>query len=183
MIRIVVTPDMIKRAEVRSEKIASLNGSIIGSPANFVGALGEILVETWFEDNKILYIYEGDKKIADYRLLFGEEGDRYERSVEIKTKDRTVPPKSYFAASVAADSLSHQHPDWFVFVSLYRPVRAGRLTIDRFTEGYIVGCISDREFREKAIFWREGDIDDGMTIRKDCYNLQFSELKDIAEIA
>ena len=167
-----ITGPMVEKALIRSEKVAALNGSILGKPANYVGCLGEIVIESWLTLRGIYFVYEGAKKLPDYRVMY--KGG--EMVVEVKTKDRTVVPKRHYAATIPADQLARQHPDWFVFVSLFRPRGSQIDDPYRFTEAYIVGAFHGAEYKSKAQLLRAGDQDDGMTILKDCYNLPISYL-------
>jgi hypothetical protein len=99
------TDKMIRDAHNRAFRLGSLNNSILKGRGNASGYMGE----------EALAAYLGAKIVSDeqydYDLVVGG------RNVEVKTKQRTVPPKGEYDVSIAATS-RHQKPDLYAFISL-----------------------------------------------------------------
>jgi hypothetical protein len=158
VIEIEITPEMIARAQTKSQAMGSLNNSIRNGRGNLCGFLGEICVET---------------------LLGAQENNTYQFDLvwngvelEVKTKDRTVKPCAEFDASVANYN-ARQTADCYVFVSLLRNKSSGQ-----YTHGYVMGLMPKTEYIQRARFMRKGDIDpsNGWEVSADCYNLPYGDL-------
>jgi len=74
-------------------------------------------------------------------------------TIEVKTKPRSVRPEAKYQAGVAEESLDFQRPEAFVFVSLYPKADA---PLFRYEEAWIVGWLSDAEFRERSVHVPKG---------------------------
>ena len=93
---------------------------------------------------------------------------RVKKIIDVKTKERTVAPKSYYECSVA-DFNTEQDCDEYAFVSVLSTMK----------EAWYLGKISKVDFYKTATFHKKGDIDpdNNFTFKADCYNIPISELK------
>lgn len=146
-----------------------------GHEANAVGVLGEIIVEEWLQRYKFQFSDERNETTHDYRI--NSNGETF----EVKTKDRTVPPKPDYVATAPAYNKSHQKPSFYIFVSLQRPdnTEEDENNVRNFTHAHIVGmCTLD--FLEQRSKFRPKGFEDGsnkMEIKFDCYNILISQLE------
>mgnify|MGYP003122558759 CR=1 FL=1 len=149
-----ISLEMIDRARNKAEEMGKLNNSILKGRGNVVGFIGEqIAIEcmdgTW--DNN----YSHDILLSD--------GTK----VDVKTKQTSVTPLPTYDCSVANFN-TRQECDMYAFV---------RVKND-FTVGWYLGSIGKKEYFEKAVFMKKGDIDpsNNYTVRADCYNLKINQL-------
>lgn len=156
-LEIEITQDMEDRASALASDLGELKNSIRKGEGNLAGFLGEEVVLAAFpravRDNS----YQHDI------LLNGSK-------FEVKTKDRTVPPRSFFEASIANHN-PNQRTDYYIFVSLLREN-------DQYVKGYITGYIPRKTYFQKADFLTEGEEDpsNGWVVLTDCYNLRYDKL-------
>ena len=158
MIIVDITPEMTISAKRKADEMGELRNSIRKGQGNLTGFLGEECFIKSFDQSKIVNGYDYDLRIGNY-------------TVEIKTKDRTVPPKSNFECSIANHN-TKQETDFYVFVSLLRQRNV-------FVKGYLLGFIDKNEYFQKATFRQKGDVDpsNGWQVKTDCWNLPISKLQ------
>ena len=95
------------------------------------------------------------------------------RSIEVKTKRRTVAPRAHYEVSVAKTS-KHQHPDLYAFISM---------EFDRKENGSYFGlkniwlCGYSDDYFKKAKYMKKGDRDGSFTTLVDMYNLRIDQLE------
>ena len=89
------------------------------------------------------------------------------KKVDVKTKQTSVAPLPDYDCSVANFN-TKQACDTYAFV---------RVKND-FTVGWYLGSMNKKEYLEKAIFMKKGDVDpsNNYTVRADCYNLKIKQL-------
>ena len=107
-------------------------------------------------------VLDGDiKDTYDYDIIYQNT------KVDVKTKERTVAPKSYYECSVA-DFNTKQACDEYAFVSVLNTLK----------EAWYLGKISKLDFYKKATFHRKGEVDtnNNFTFKADCYNIPISLL-------
>jgi hypothetical protein len=159
MWEIVPTKEQFLLAKEKAEEIGSLNNSIRGGDGNLIGCLAEIVCADklgWSLSNTY-----------DYDCVCGEF------KIDVKTKERGVPPRGNYFASVA-DYNTTQKCSHYAFCS----------TIGKGTV-FILGIIDKEEFYDKATFFKKGDYDpnssttDAFYFTADCYNLEYSKLRQI----
>lgn len=146
--------------------------------ANQVGFLGEVVAEAWFRRSGIEFEDCRDCTDIDYRL----SGNI---TLDVKTKDRTVLPRSNYDCTVPAYNHDHQRPNFYLFISLLRDKGwGGSADIKRFVEAQIVGGISLAEFEAKSKFWEAGQVDptNGTEFWTSCWNVYMHELVPLAEL-
>jgi hypothetical protein len=147
--------------------------------ANELGCLGEVAAELWMIREKVSFSDETSCTTHDYRLANGA-------TVDVKTKDRTVPPLATYDCSVPAYNHSHQLPDYYLFVSLQRdkayPLPA---SIRRFTHAYILGGISLAQLESKGRRWNANEVDpaNGTCFWTACINVRINQLEPPAKVA
>lgn len=168
-IEVAITPAMRARAALKAKEMGTLRNSIRKGEGNLAGFLGEEIVLEAFQCASSQNTYQHDVTFDG-------------TSFEVKTKDRTVPPKILYEASVANYNATQQ-ADFYVFTSLYRDEKVDLespdyLPGDEYITGYVIGVISKEDYKRQAIFLREGDIDpsNGWKVSADCYNLLYSRL-------
>lgn len=158
-IEVAITQDMVDRATDKAQEMGELRNSIRRGTGNLAGFLGEEVV---------LAAWGGAESHNTYQHDITFEGT----SFEVKTKDRTVPPRANYEASVANYNTS-QRADYYVFVSLYRVKETGD-----YTRGYVIGIIQKDIYQQAATFLKVGDIDpsNGWEVKAACYNLAYEQL-------
>jgi len=156
-IKLQISPSMIEQATSMANKLGSLNNSIRKGEGNIAGYLGQISVLNAIENMKWDDTY-------DYDLIWDNE-----LKVEVKTKDRTVRPKSFYECSVSSANNS-QKADIYVFVSLLRE--------NTYTTAFILGYIPCKKYMEYAEFLPVGSVDPNnmWKVKQSCYNLPISNL-------
>jgi len=142
----------------RAKTLPLLNNSIRGGEGTVVAYIGEEVVKRVLH-GKIEDTY-------DYDVTYGDG-----TKVDVKTKERTVPPRENYNCTVA-DFNTKQECDEYAFVSVLN---------DHSTAWYL-GKISKKDFYKEAKFYKEGDLDPdsppnaGFYFRADCYNIPISKL-------
>lgn len=101
---------------------------------------------------------------------------------DVKTKQRTVTPRTDYDCSIVAYSKDKQRCDSYIFTSV---------TLDRqtneYTEFYLIGYMPKLDYFNRAVFKKKGEPDGGNNIFKngkmvefkiveDCYNLKYADL-------
>jgi len=162
-----ITKEILWLAEKRIDDIPILKDSIRGKEANLIGSIGEVLFERFIQEEGLTLEKETREK-EKYNHDFVIEG---EFTVDVKTKDRSVVPKSNYDCTVAQKTLDHQDPDYFYFVSLLKKRGV-------FTDGYLLGAIDTPNLYIRGDTWKEGDIDarNGKRIRFDCVSIEIKNL-------
>ena len=160
-IEVDITPQMIKRAQIKAKQMGALKNSIRKGSGNVCGFLGEEVFLEAFIEAESSNDFNHDIKVLN------------NLKVEVKTKDRTVLPQPFYECSVANFNAT-QDTHIYVFCSLLREKSSYR-------KGYILGYLSPKIYKEKAKFMRAGDFDpsNGMLFKADCYNLPISKLNDM----
>ena len=89
------------------------------------------------------------------------------KKVDVKTKQTSVAPLPDYDCSVANFN-TKQACDTYAFVRVKNDL----------TVGWYLGCMDKKEYFEKAVFMKKGDVDasNNYTVRADCYNLKIKQL-------
>lgn len=161
-----LTPEMKSSAKSKSNRHGNIRNSITEGEGNFAGYLGEEMVLADIEGCTEHNTFKHD--------ILMDRGDKLVR-VEVKTKRRTVSPRSYYTCHVAAAS-KHQDPDIYVFCSV-------KIAKNQPLEGWILGWLEREKFYEIARFVEKDQKDeDGFVQRADAYVLRIDELNPIDEL-
>ena len=157
MIEVQVTQDMIDNAKSKSEEMGALNNSIRRGEGNLVGFIGEqvalaVLGGSW-------------SNTYDYDLITPEG-----KKVDVKTKQTTVAPRSYYECSVAKFN-TKQQCDVYAFVRV-------KSSLDT---AWFLGVMDKKEYYKRATPLKRGDVDpsNNFTVRADCYNLKIADLENV----
>ena len=175
-VRIHITSDIYQRAMERAESLPILPGSHRKEDANIVGCLGEVIFEKLLSDSEVpftpLYTTKHDLRIVN--------GLSVEKTLEVKTKDRTVAPRPNYEATLPAYNHDHQIADYYGFVSLQRG-RNSTAGIERFHSAWVVGVANRTIFERHKKFWKAGQQDptNGTVFWTDCWNLYIHQLAPI----
>ncbi len=162
-----ITAEMVDRAIERTTKVGLLKGNQKGVSAVTDGNLGEQVFKKYLDDNGI----PNEPDIDNFHHDFFVCG----KTIEVKSKLRTVQPRPDFSATVPAAQINHQRPDWFIFISLEKD-RKARVP----HTAYIVGRIRGHEFVKRSIFKKKGTLEpNGMVIHHDCYNVFINQLEEL----
>ena len=162
-----ISKEILWLAEKRIEDVPILKNSIRGKEANFIGSIGEVLFESFIQEQGLpLEKEEGEQEKYNHDFVIDGKF-----KVDVKTKDRSVVPKPYYDCSVFQETLDHQKPDFFYFISL---LKKGGV----FTEGYLLGATSLPNLHEEGEEWKEGEIDarNGKLIRHSCVSIEIKNL-------
>lgn len=156
----------------QAKELPVFEGSHRGLDANYVGCIGEILVANYLRKNGVKVNDDREKTTHDFST------GPNERTVDVKTKDRTVVPKIDYDNSVPLYNHEHQRPEFYYFVSLYRPARSAKSDIYRFERAFILGGISIEELDNKGVRWKEGQVDpsNGTKFWTACINVSMAQL-------
>jgi hypothetical protein len=148
----------LQRIKTRAEKLPLLNNSIRKGEGAIVAYIGEEVVK------KVL---KGEiRDTYDYDIVYGDDV-----KVDVKTKERTVPPREHYNCTVA-DFNTKQECNEYAFVSVLN---------DHSTAWYL-GRISKDDFYKEAKFYKEGERDPhsppskDFYFKADCYNIPISKL-------
>jgi hypothetical protein len=172
MIKIETTQEMIDNARLKAKSLGSINNSILRGAGNLAGYLGEEAVASYLGADIVSNNRGRDK--YNYDLVL-EDG----RRMEVKTKRRSVSPRSNYDVSVAQTS-KHQRPDLYGFVSLEFERTSGRHPKKYYDlkNVWLCGYMPVEEYWERAILWKSGQIDptNGFKTHVDMYNMTISDL-------
>tara|TARA_R100001377_G_scaffold12141_1_gene6119 strand:+ start:421 stop:900 length:480 start_codon:yes stop_codon:yes gene_type:complete len=156
MIEVEITDDMMNAARKKAQEMGLLNNSILRSAGSVAGFLGEQVV---------LSIVGGEwANTYDYDLI-SDKGNK----IDVKTKQTTVKPLPYYAASVANFN-TKQMCDYYAFVRVHK----------NFSTAWYMGAMPKQKYYELSTFMKKGDVDpdNNFKVRADCHNLSYSELKE-----
>lgn len=159
MKRIDITDNDIKEAKRLSHNMGTLQNSITQGQGNIHGFLGEIITSKFLK-SKLNNTY-------DYDIIHNN------LKIDVKTKRVTTPPKDYYECSVASLN-TKQQCDIYIFTRVLKDM----------TKGWVLGYINKKEYFDKAIFLKKGNIDpsNNWKVSTDCYNLPIKELNNIKEL-
>lgn len=154
-----ISKETLEEAKVRAEALPLLNNSIRKGKGAIVAYLGEAVVKRVL-NGKIEDTY-------DYDVTYGNS-----MKVDVKTKERTVPPRENYNCTVA-DFNTKQKCDEYAFVSV----------LNDHSAAWYLGKISKEGFYKEAKFYKEGELDPDSPpsmdfyFKADCYNIPISKLK------
>jgi hypothetical protein len=166
-----ISEELYEAAEKIVDDLPIFDGSHREAMANQVGVLGELLAERWFEENHIQFTNETHLTTHDYKLADGS-------TIDVKTKDRTVPPQGKYECSVPLYNHEHQRPTYYLFVSLQRNKEDGSTNVRRFHSGYILGGINQDQLEKLGKNWDAGEVDptNGTKFWTACKNVYINQL-------
>lgn len=155
----------------RAESLPVLKNSHRKLQANIVGCIGEVVFERFMEEHDIPCEDQRGSTEHDYVI-----GDGI--TVDVKTKDRTVRPRSFYDNSVPLYNHAHQRPDYYYFVSLLRDKSIGTNDINRFKTAFLVGGIDIKTLDREGTHWDAGETDrsNGTTFWTACINVNMDQL-------
>lgn len=174
-IRAHLTVEILDQGQARALKMPVLRHSHRGFIANQIGCLGELVVELWLTKYHVpcafLYYRSHDIEIRG-------------KKTEIKTKDRSVPPKETFECSTPTYNNGVQNPEWYVFISLERHSDGyDKEDIHRFHTAWILGYATREDMATLAQIRKAGDKEpNGVVFFTDCMNIFIHQLRPISEI-
>ncbi|MGD1452498.1 hypothetical protein [Vibrio harveyi] len=175
--RTVNIPEYIyQKAEERAENQVIFKRSYREDEANGVGCLGEVIAECWMDKNFIEYEAELECTTHDYRV----NG----KTIDVKTKDRTVKPRRNYDNTAPCYNHEHQKPDYFLFITLERSKDRDDKDLRRFHTANIVGGISYDELNRVGIKFLKGEKDwrNGTKFWTDCLNVEMWQLIPLNEL-
>ena len=152
IIELTPTQEQKTQALKEAKQKGAIRHSIKKGGGNAVGFLAEIMLEE--------YLGAERTPCKDFDITY--KG----LHIDIKTKETTVPPRTYYDNSIAKTSL-HQNCDGYIFC---RYIKKGSL--------YVLGYKPKEEYFKEARELRKGDKDgdNGFIVRADCYNLRIDQL-------
>jgi hypothetical protein len=173
--RIALTDRHYQVAQAIFEKTPVYRNSHRGEAANQVGILGEVVVRESLDEAGVAYDPEFT---TTHDLRLPQIG-----RLEIKTKDRTVPPRPDYECSLPLYNHDHQNADYFAFVSLQRNRADVGEHWGRFHHAYLVGAANQTMIATHGKIWRAGetDVKNGTTFWTDCVNITIARLKPFDE--
>jgi hypothetical protein len=170
VIEVEIDESCLSRAEEVLETLPIFKGSHRGLAANQVGVLGEVVVR---KELQLRGVEPSPIFSTSHDFEIGS-GKR----VEIKTKDRTVPPRMDYECSVPLYNHSHQDVDYYVFVSLLRDKSRIDLELNRFQRAFVVGVCNRKMLEELGETRESGETDprNGTTFWTSCRNIYIRDL-------
>ncbi len=162
IVEIRLTEDMKSKAKALANELGKLNNSITRGEGNLAGFYGEVAVAKFFSDKGRDVSHNNT---YDYDLTI--DG----KTVDVKTKRCTSPPKPYYDCSVANFN-TKQKCDFYIFT---------RVMGDTV---YLLGNIKKERFLEDSVFHKKGETDSNFVGGKpfvfhaDCWNIRIDQLKD-----
>lgn len=162
---------LLEAAQERAEAQGALDKSMRGMQASQVGALGELVGIRLLRERKVLFT---EVFSTQYDVAFIQEGRS--RTMEFKTKERTVPPEPHFDCTIPLYNHEHQRPDYYFFISLLSKGKSD--DINRFTKAYVLGVITLGELDSVGVRWNTGQVDksNDWSPTIDCINVKVSDL-------
>ncbi len=156
IIEIPLDEGIFRHTEFKLKHMPEYKGSHRKLGANQTGVLGEVVAERWLSAMGIFYTAD---KVTTHDLRF-----LCDRTLDVKTKERSAVPRSDFDCSVPLYNHAHQRPDYYLFVSLLRNKQMKEDDLRRFTHAYITGvCTQERLERfGRVIETGTKDDDNGM---------------------
>lgn len=141
-------------ASREAEKLGNLNGSIEDGDGNYAGIFAEVLFTEEIGGTR--------ENTYNYDVVY--DG----KTVDVKTKRRSVTPESYYECSIA-DFNTEQDCDYYYFISVRYD----------YSQATLLGYKSPEEYYDQAEFHEEGDVDpdNGFVFKADCWNLPIYELE------
>ena len=166
-----LAPRHFDRALSQIRRLPVFAGSHRKQQANEVGVLGEVVLEEFFQDHHLNYQDARTCTTHDYVMESGT-------TVDVKTKERTVRPKSDYDNSIPLYNHTHQRPDFFYFVSLMRTPDRTTKGVRRFVEAHILGGIAWDQGETLGTRWQAGEVDpaNGTQFWTDCLNIRMADL-------
>lgn len=164
--------DLLERAYHQAQALPVFDNSHRGLDANYIGCIGEILVASYLKRHGVDVDDDREKTTHDFRA------GPNKLTVDVKTKDRTVAPKIFYDNSVPLYNHDHQRPDFYYFVSLYRPARASKDDIFRFQRAFVIGGIGIVTLDSVGKKWEAGQVDpnNGTKFWTACINVSMAQL-------
>lgn len=138
---------LLSVAEHRAAAWPKYRRSMRGGAANEVGALGEVVALRYLAN---LPVNVEDVGGTNCDLVV--DG----RSVDVKTKERTVVPQAHYECSVPEYLDGVQTPDLYLFVSLQSNGGKG---MARFQRAWVLGTLPHAEFHARATQWTPDMLD------------------------
>jgi hypothetical protein len=160
MIKIRVSPEIVKQAKKEAVAMGIPKNSITRGEGNVAAIIGEIEIAQ--------YIGARFERTFDYNMILGNT------RIEALAKRCSGAPDSSFACSVNITQMKKQC-DWYAFA---------RVLYD-YSTAWILGYLPHDEYYKVSTFYNEGDIDPDdprgeYTFKADCFNLHISELKPLS---
>jgi hypothetical protein len=173
-----IEPKLIEQAVKLSEQQEELDNSYRGNDANFIGTLGELVAEEWFLRESIS-VFPDKSTTHDYRLKLDN------RTIDVKTKDRTVGPKLEFDCSIPLYNHEKQIPDYYLFVSLQRDRRHDPKDPFRFHTAYVLGAATQHLMHTRGKVWKRNQVDEsnGTKFWTDCLNVSIRDLRTLKDFS
>jgi len=163
-----ITAADIEKAQKLLTQRPIYRGSHRGAAANEVGCLGEAVALRVFDENNIR-LTEVFATTHDFLLPNGQ-------SIEVKTKDRTVPPEPHFDCSIPDYVADHQTANFYVFISLERH-KTQMDGMERFHTAHLVGIASPRLIAKHGRLMKAGTTDiNGTKFWTSCRNIAIRDL-------
>lgn len=162
MVKIPFTLEMVAESKELAKSMGAIKNSILEGGGNRAGFLAELA----------LCAYLGAERVDKSNHDVVYENKR----IEVKTKRRTVDPKSGYEGSVAVTS-EHQKPDYYAFLSLTFGKKSGNF-YSKLNSIWLCGFISYDDFIKKCVFYKKGDVDEsnGFVVLTDMRNIKYGEL-------
>ncbi len=163
--------DILDTALHRAQSLPVFDGSHRKLQANIVGSIGEVVFEKFLERHEIPFEDRRESTRHDYVFPGG-------KTLDLKTKDRTVRPRIHYDNSVPLYNHEHQRPDLYYFISLLRDPSVDEEDIARFKVAFLLGGIDIVTLDRDGTKWETGQTDprNGTKFWTACINVSMAQL-------
>lgn len=165
MIVIPITNKILYTSLLKSKELGVLNNSILKGDGNLTGFIGEEAFKEFLNIKEHSNTYNYD--IVHNNIKF-----------EVKSKRTAVVPKDYYECSIANYN-TKQKCDYYVFTRVLWP-KEKKLP----TSVYLMGFYPKEDYHKHSRKLTKGDRDgdNGFVVHADCWNMKYSELRDIKSL-
>lgn len=172
IIEIEIKKEWIEEAEINSENMGVLKGSITKGEGNLAAFIGEIAVSEYLgykRTNVHLDKNDEDENIFHYDMF-----DKLDRKVEVKTKRCTSIPLIEYSTSICNDNI-FQQCDYYLFT---------RVDIKR-NKVWLLGWLEKLDYFKDSIYCIKNERDPDRTnflFVHNCWNRYIKDLNKISDL-
>ena len=175
--RLSLSDQLLELALERARSLPIFDFSHRKAEANLVGCIGEVVFEAFLKHHGVEFRDDTTSTKRDYLIARN-------LTLDVKTKDRTVPPRLDYENSVPLYNHVHQRPGYYYFVSLRRDGPSNSPDPRNYKEAYLLGGIALTELDAVAVHRKKDEVDtsNGTRFWTDCLNVRMDQLRSNAEM-
>lgn len=165
---------LLEEADRKARSMGDMNSHTMrGLKGRQAGFLGELVAMEHLSRCEVDY-----EEIFSLRHDLSFKIGETDNLLEVKTKERTVPPKPEYDCSVPDYVKDFQDVDYYIFISLLS-LDSKSEDINRFKSAYLLGSISKEGFGANSALWTTDSTDhtNGWKPTTNVWNVPISCLK------